>query len=92
MFTTSSFFVNSGEGFGVVLASSEFPFSEIDEFLMALPATAGHSGACVMPGYAAPRPRLSANEASDSVVREGRATQDVVLLAPCSSQNSPCFI
>ena len=32
MFTASAFFVNSGEGFGVVLASSEFPFSEIDDF------------------------------------------------------------
>ena len=32
MFTASAFFVNSGEGFGVVLACTEFPFSEIDAY------------------------------------------------------------
>ena len=32
MFRASAFFVNSGEVFGVVLAHSEFPFSEIDDF------------------------------------------------------------
>ena len=42
MFRASAFFVNSGEGFGVVLACSEFPFSEIDDFHV------GHSNAVIL--------------------------------------------